>query len=149
MWIRGNDYATMHSRFSGVNGYIFYDDVVHLLMKRRSELTYIQFHNLIDYAFRVPFRENYGEFVNCIKYIRGETFFNLPPPKLDIPYSFDIGHVRSVLGLLPPKSLNELTTALWEHPNYPFQSDVVPKLLQHYVFGKGDIKRGRKAFYEF
>ena len=149
MWIRGNDYATMYSQFCSTNSFIFYGDVIQVLMKRRTELTYKQFHNLIDYAFRVPFRENYGEFVNCVKHIRGETFFSMSPPKLRTPYIFDITHVRSDLGLLPPKPLNELTTALWEHPNYPCQSDVVPKLLQHYVFGKGDLKRGRVMFYDF
>ena len=149
MWIRGNDYASMYSRYCGVNGFLFYGDVIQLLMKRRRELTYEQFHSLIDYAFRVPFRDDYGEFVNCIKHIRGETLFRLSPPKLHTPYVFDITHIRSELGLLPPKPLGELTSAIWAHPNYPFQSDVVPKLLQHYVFGKGSLERGRHVFYDF
>jgi len=149
MWIRGRDYATMHSRFSVSNGIVFYGDVIQDLMKRRNEITYNQFHNLIDYAFRISFRENYGEFVNCIKYIRGETYFGVSPPKLDIPYSFDIAHVRSTIGLQQPKPLRELTSALWVHPNYPYQSDVVPNLLQHYVFGKGELNRGRRIVYDF
>ena len=149
MWIQGYDYADMHRRFTSTNGYVFYCDVVNTLMKRRRELTYKQFHSLIDYAFRVPFRDNYGEFVNCIKHIRGETLFGLPPPNLKTEYTFNIPEIRAAMGLTPPNPLRNLTSVLWVHQDYPFQSDVVPKLLYHYVFGKGDLKRGRLVFYEF
>ena len=149
MWIQGNDYAEMYRRFTNANGYVFYCDVVQTLMKCRREITYEQFHNLIDYAFRVPFKDDYGEFIHCIKYICGKTVYSIPSPQLRTPYIFDLPKIRTSLGLDPPRPIRDLTSALWIHPNYPSQSDMVPKLLQHYVFGKGDLKRGRSMFYDF
>jgi hypothetical protein len=149
MWIQGNDYETMYSRFCGANGIVFYGDVIQILMNRRKDITYEKFHTLIDYAFRVPFRENYDEFVNCVRHIRGESGYWRSIPNLKVPYSFDIKHVRDELGLSSPKSLSELTAFLWVHPNYPFQSDVIPKRLHHYVFGEGTLKDGRTIIYDF